>query len=84
MRGLESVGMRRQPLGMAGPEGIALTRNVLIQSTLLSGGAPDDPADRMLLAQAQLGGMSLLTCDAGIIGYARKQAGVPVCDARRV
>lgn len=65
-----------------GIQGIALTRNVLIQSTLLAGGAPDDPADRMLLAQAQLGGMSLLTCDAEIIAYARRQPGVPVCDAR--
>lgn len=62
---------------------LPLTRDVLIQSTLLAGEPHADPADRMLIAQAQLSGMSLLTCDARIIEYAARQPGVPVCDARR-
>ena len=66
-----------------GIQGLALTREVLIQSTLLPGDPHADPADRMLIAQAQLGNMSLLTCDARIIAYAARQPGVPVCDARR-
>ena len=66
-----------------GVQGLALTRDVLIQSTLLRGEPHADPADRMLIAQAQLSGLSLLTCDARIIAYAEKQTGVPVCDARR-
>ena len=66
-----------------GIQGLPLTRDVLIQSTLLAGDPHPDPADRMLIAQAQLNNMSLLTCDARIIAYAARQPGVPVCDARR-
>ncbi len=66
-----------------GVQGIPLTREVLIQSTLLEGDPHPDPADRMLIAQAQLAGMSLLTCDARIIAYAARVPGIPVCDARR-
>jgi PIN domain nuclease of toxin-antitoxin system len=65
-----------------GIRGLPLTRDVLIQSTRLPGEPHGDPADRMLLAQAQLGGMSLLTCDRLIVEYAVSQPGVPVCDAR--
>ncbi len=61
---------------------LPLTRDVLIQSTRLPGEVHGDPADRMLLAQAQLGGLSLLTCDRLIVDYAASQPGVPVCDAR--
>lgn len=61
---------------------LPVTRDVLIQSTLLAGTPHADPADRMLIAQAQLGGLSLLTCDGGIVEYAGVQRGVPVCDAR--
>lgn len=66
-----------------GIQGLPLTRDVLVQSTLLSGEPHGDPADRILLAQAQIGDMSLLTCDRLIIDYAARQPGVPVCDARR-
>lgn len=65
-----------------GIQGVPLTRDVLIQSTLLAGEPHADPADRILIAQAQLSGMSLLTCDARIIEYAKRVPGVPVCDAR--
>ena len=72
-----------QAAGAPGIQGLALTRDVLIQSTLLAGAPHADPADRILIAQAQLSNMSLLTCDTRIIDYASRQAGVPVCDARR-
>ncbi|MBX3097791.1 MAG: type II toxin-antitoxin system VapC family toxin [Fimbriimonadaceae bacterium] len=69
--------------GAPGIQSLPLTRDVLIQSTLLAGEPHADPADRMLIAQAQMSGMSLLTCDVRIIEYAARQSGVPVCDARR-
>ncbi len=72
-----------QAASAPGIQGLALTRDVLIQSTLLAGDPHADPADRMLIAQAQLSNLSLLTCDARIIAYAARQPGVPVCDARR-
>ncbi|HEX6629456.1 MAG TPA: type II toxin-antitoxin system VapC family toxin [Gemmatimonadaceae bacterium] len=65
-----------------GIQGLPLTRDVLIQSTRLPGELHGDPADRILVAQAQLGGMSLVTCDRVIVEYAASQPGVPVCDAR--
>jgi PIN domain nuclease of toxin-antitoxin system len=61
---------------------IPLDRAILVQSTRLSGELHGDPADRMLVAAAQLNGMPLMTVDAKVISYARSQAGVPVCDAR--
>lgn len=61
---------------------VPLDRNVLVQSTRLVGDVHGDPADRMLIAAAQLHGMSLMTVDAQIIAYAKAQPGVPVCDAR--
>ena len=61
---------------------LPVTRDVLIQSTRLPGALHGDPADRILLAHAQLSGLSLLTCDGMIVEYAAKQPGVPVCDAR--
>ncbi len=72
-----------QAAGAPGIQGLALTRDVLIQSTQLAGDPHPDPADRMLIAHAQVNNMSLLTCDARIIAYAARQPGVPVCDARR-
>ena len=72
-----------QAAGAPGIQGLALTRDVLIQSTQLAGDPHADPADRMLIAHAQVNNMSLLTCDARIIAYAARQPGVPVCDARR-
>lgn len=61
---------------------LPLTRNVLIESTRLPGTHHGDPADRMLLAHAQVAGASLFTCDKGIVAYAARTPGVPVCDAR--
>ena len=62
---------------------VPVTREVLIHSTRLSGSPHGDPADRILLAHAQTLGASLVTCDRGIIAYAARTAGMPVCDARR-
>jgi PIN domain nuclease of toxin-antitoxin system len=61
---------------------LPVTRDVLIQSTRLPGELHGDPVDRILLAQAQLRGLSLLTCDRLIVEYASTQPGIPVCDAR--
>lgn len=61
---------------------MALDRTILIQSTLPSS-LHGDPADRMLVATAQLRSTPLMTIDAEIIRYAESQPGVPVCDARR-
>ncbi|MBK7833844.1 MAG: type II toxin-antitoxin system VapC family toxin [Gemmatimonadetes bacterium] len=61
---------------------VPVTRDVLVHSTRLPGDPHGDPADRILLAQAQMLGASLLTCDRGIIAYAARTPGVPVCDAR--
>lgn len=66
-----------------GIQNLALSREVLIQSTRLVGEPHGDPADRMLIASAQLHGLSLLTCDETIVDYAAVQPGIPVCDARR-
>jgi PIN domain nuclease of toxin-antitoxin system len=61
---------------------VALTRETLLLSTRLPGQPHGDPADRMLLATAQLQRAPLVTVDEEIIEYARRQAGIPVCDAR--
>ncbi len=60
----------------------ALTRPVLLQSTRLAGAAHSDPADRMLIAMAQLDAIPLVTVDRLIIEYARAQRGTPVVDVR--
>ncbi|MCU0625545.1 MAG: type II toxin-antitoxin system VapC family toxin [Gemmatimonadaceae bacterium] len=60
----------------------ALTRPVLLQSTRLSGAVHNDPADRMLIAMAQLDNVPLVTADRQIIEYALAHGGTPVVDAR--
>ena len=62
---------------------LPLDRETLILSTRLAGTAHNDPADRMLLAIAQLNNVPLVTTDALIIDYARSHAGTPVVDVRR-
>lgn len=62
---------------------LPLDRRSLIQSVLLPGDPPGDPADRMLIATAQLTPSSLITCDEDIISYARVRGGLSVCDARK-
>lgn len=59
-----------------------LTRGVLLQSARLSGAAHNDPADRMLMAMAQLDNIPLVTNDRLIIEYAAAHGGTPVVDAR--
>ena len=61
---------------------VPVARDVFIQSPMLPAAPHGDPADRLLIAQSLLGGMSSLTCDRGIIDYAERQPGIPVCDAR--
>ncbi|MDP1891057.1 MAG: type II toxin-antitoxin system VapC family toxin [Gemmatimonadaceae bacterium] len=60
-----------------------LTREVLLQSTRLAGTPHNDPADRILMATAQLLCVPLVTADRQIIAYARKHAGLQVIDVRR-
>lgn len=62
---------------------VPLERDALIQSTRLPGKPPADPADRILIATAQLNGASLVTRDAQIIDYAKRERGVSVLDATR-
>ena len=59
-----------------------LTRPVLFQSTRLTGLVHGDPADRMLIAMAQLDSVPLVTADRTIIEYAAVQRGTPVVDVR--
>ena len=61
---------------------LPLERAALIQSTRLPGKPPADPADRILIATAQINGASLVTRDTQIIDYSRRERGVPVFDAR--
>ena len=62
---------------------LPLDREVLLLSTRLSGASHNDPADRMLIAAAQLNNLPLVTADKLIIDYAKSHAGIPVVDARR-
>ena len=59
-----------------------IERTALIQSTRLSGSPPSDPMDRILIATALLRGATLVTSDAKIIDYARRERGISVRDAR--
>lgn len=60
-----------------------LTRDVLLYSARLVGSVHGDPADRMLIATAQLLGVPLVTADKAIIGYAERHSGLHVIDVRR-
>jgi PIN domain nuclease of toxin-antitoxin system len=60
----------------------ALDRAVLLLSTRLAGAAHNDPADRMLIALAQLESIPLVTADKAIVEYAKANPGTPVVDAR--
>lgn len=61
---------------------LPLDRDVLLLSTRLPGTVHNDPADRMLIAAAQLHSVPLVTADALIVDYCRAQPGTPVVDAR--
>jgi PIN domain nuclease of toxin-antitoxin system len=60
---------------------LPLDRDILLVSTRLAA-AHNDPADRMLIAAAQLNNVPLVTADHRIIDYAASHAGTPVVDAR--
>ncbi len=62
---------------------LPLDRDILLLSTRLAGSGHNDPADRMLLAAAQLLNVPLVTADKLIVDYAKFNAGTPVIDARR-
>jgi PIN domain nuclease of toxin-antitoxin system len=62
---------------------IPVDRDILLLSTRLAGTAHNDPADRMLIATAQLNNVPLVTADELIIQYARSHPGTPVVDARQ-
>ena len=49
----------------------ALTAEVAIESTLLPGEPHADPADRFLIAEARVAGLTLVTADRKIIDYGR-------------
>ncbi|MBA4071775.1 MAG: hypothetical protein C0497_08080 [Gemmatimonas sp.] len=72
-RAEQAPGIRFQPI----------TRQILLRSALLAGAAHNDPADRILMATAQLVGLPLVTADRQIISYARTHAGLQVIDVRR-
>ncbi|HEY2850482.1 MAG TPA: type II toxin-antitoxin system VapC family toxin [Gemmatimonadaceae bacterium] len=80
--GVESTIWLARAAATPGITGLPITREVLVQSTLLPGALHGDPADRILLAQAQISGLSLLTCDQLVIEYAARERSAPVCDAR--
>lgn len=61
---------------------LPLTRDVLLLSTRLSGTVHNDPADRMLIAVAQINNVPLVTADRLIIEYANAVPGTPVVDVR--
>jgi PIN domain nuclease of toxin-antitoxin system len=57
-----------------------ISPSIAIESTRLPGSPHRDPADRILMATARLTGAALVTCDEGMITYA-KQGHVRVVDA---
>jgi PIN domain nuclease of toxin-antitoxin system len=61
---------------------LPLDRETLLLSTRLPGAVHNDPADRMLIAAAQINNLPLVTADGLIIEYAASVAGTPVVDAR--
>ncbi len=69
--------------GAPGIRFLPLDREVLLLGTRLAGSAHNDPADRMLLATAQLNNIPLVTADKLIVEYAKTHAGTPVVDVRR-
>ena len=62
---------------------LPVDRATLVHSTQLGAPMHEDPADRMLVATAQLGSVSLVTVDEKILAYALAHRGTPACDARR-
>ncbi len=61
---------------------LPLDRDVLLLSTRLPGTIHNDPADRMLIAAAQINNIPLVTADRLIIEYAASVPGTPIVDVR--
>ena len=61
---------------------LPLDREILLLSTRLPGTLHNDPADRMLIAAAQLNSLPLVTADTFILEYAAANPDTPVVDAR--
>lgn len=61
---------------------LPLNREILVLSTRFGNDMTGDPADRMLVAAAQLHAMPLVTVDRGIIEHAKRDQTFSVCDAR--
>lgn len=61
---------------------LPIDRSVLLLSTRLPGTEHNDPADRMLIAAAQINNVPLITADRLIVEYATAHPGTPVVDAR--
>jgi PIN domain nuclease of toxin-antitoxin system len=61
---------------------LPVDRGILLASSALPGEIHGDPADRILMATAALGGFPLVTADHRIVEYARREGGLSVCDAR--
>lgn len=61
---------------------LPLDHAVLLLSTRLAGTAHNDPADRMLIAAAQINNIPLVTADRLIVEYAQSVPGTPVVDVR--
>jgi PIN domain nuclease of toxin-antitoxin system len=57
-------------LGLAGVRLAPLTPEILIESALLPGEPPKDPADRMIVATARQHGLLLITRDRKLTAYA--------------
>ena len=65
-----------------GIQPLPLDRQILLQSVRLPGTTHNDPADRMLIAAAQINNVPLVTADRRIVEYAARHPGTPVVDAR--
>lgn len=61
---------------------LALDRDTLFLSTRLPGAVHNDPADRILLAAAQLNDVPIVTADRVLIRYAASHASARVMDVR--
>ena len=66
----------------AGIRFVPVSRPIMMLSTRLQGEMHGDPADRMLIATALLHSLPLVTADAEIMRYAKRNAGLRVVDAR--
>ena len=80
---MDAMSWLERAAGAPGFRSCPLSRDVLLHSTRLVGKPHNDPADRMLIATAQLHGVPLVTADKGIIGYAERFSGLHVIDVSR-